>query len=188
MENTSVPMYLPDMPRLHPPETAADRSGDAATQRVMDSLRRIVRVLGASARGPARHGATGAQLFVLRQIDAAPGLSIGELAARTLTGQSTVSEVVTRLVERGMVSRRANPADARQTRLQLTARGRAAVHDTDPTAQERLAEGLVALDAHDRDQLAVALERWLEAAGLAELPATMFFEDDDTSPRPASRG
>jgi hypothetical protein len=65
-------MYLSDMPRLHPPTSVADRSGDAATQRVMDSLRRIVRVLGASARGPARHGATGAQLFVLRQIDAAP--------------------------------------------------------------------------------------------------------------------
>jgi len=99
----------------------------------------------------------------------------------------SLAEVVTRLVERGMVSRRANPADARQTRLQLTARGRAAVHDTEPTAQERLAAGLVALDAPDRDQLARALERWLEAAGLAELPATMFFEDDHTSPRPASR-
>lgn len=173
------------MPRLHA-TTAADRSGDAATRSVMDSLRRIVRVLGASARGPARHGATGAQLFVLRQIDAAPGLSIGELAARTLTGQSTVSEVVTRLVERGMVSRRANPADARQTRLQLTARGRAAVQDTEPTAQERLADGLVALDTNDREQLARALERWLDAAGFAELPATMFFEDDQPPPRPAS--
>ena len=157
-----------------------------ATHSVMDSLRRIVRVLGASARGPAPHGATGAQLFVLRQIDLAPGLSISELAARTLTGQSTVSEVVTRLVARGMVSRRANPADARQTRLQLTARGRAAVRDTEPTAQERLADGLVALDARDREQLARALERWLDAAGLAELPATMFFEDDRPSSRPAS--
>ena len=173
------------MPRLDASPTAADRASDATTRRVMDSLRRIVRVLGASARGPGRHGATGAQLFVLRQIDAAPGLSIGELAARTLTGQSTVSEVVTRLVERGMVSRRANPADARQTRLQLTARGRAAVQDTDPTAQERLAAGLVALDAAERAQLARALERWLDAAGLAELPATMFFEEDQSSPRTA---
>jgi DNA-binding MarR family transcriptional regulator len=152
----------------------------------MDSLRRIVRVLGASARGPAaRHGATGAQLFVLHQIEAAPWLSIGELAARTLTGQSTVSEVVSRLVERGLVVRRADPADARQTRLQLTARGRAAARGSEPTAQERLATGLAALDTAQREELARSLDRWLEVAGLAELPATMFFEDDGASSRTA---
>ena len=167
------------MPSIAPPDSAADGSAGASTRHVMDSLRRIVRVLGASARGPAAsHGATGAQLFVLRQIDAAPGLSIGELAARTLTGQSTVSEVVTRLVERGLVARRANPTDARQTRLQLTVRGRSVVRNTEPTAQERLAAGLAALDPLEREQLARSLDRWLQAAGLAELPATMFFEDD----------
>ena len=148
----------------------------------MDALRRLVRVLGASARGPTtRRGPTGAQLFVLRQIGAVPGLSIGELAARTLTGQSTVSEVVTRLVERGLVSRRPSPTDARQVKLVLSARGRATVRDTEPTAQERLAAGLAALSTADRDGLARGLERWLESAGLAELPATMFFEDDHGS-------
>jgi DNA-binding MarR family transcriptional regulator len=152
----------------------------------MDALRRIVRVLSASSHGPTtRSGPTGAQLFVLRQIDAAPGLSIRELAARTLAGQSTVSEVVSRLVARGLVSRRPSPTDARQTRLVLTARGRAAVRGTEPTAQERLADGLAALDANERQQLARALEQWLEAAGLAELPATMFFEVDRPVTDPA---
>jgi DNA-binding MarR family transcriptional regulator len=152
----------------------------------MDALRRIVRVLSTSAHGPAsRRGPTGAQLFVLRQIGAAPGLSIGELAARTLAGQSSVSEVVSRLVERGLVSRRPNPSDARQAQLLLTARGRAAVRDTAATAQERLAAGLATLDASERAQLAQSLERWLESAGLAELPATMFFEDDAAVPRSA---
>ena len=172
------------MPKHVRPDLAAHRPTDDTTLRVMDSLRRIVRVLGASARGTAaRDGATGAQLFVLHQIDAAPGLSIGELAARTLTGQSTVSEVVSRLVERGLVERHADPTDARQTRLQLTARGRTTVRDTEPTAQERLATGLASLAPAERDELARALDRWLEAAGLAELPATMFFEDERVSAR-----
>jgi MarR family transcriptional regulator, lower aerobic nicotinate degradation pathway regulator len=175
------------MTRNSRPDISSIQSVDASTQHVMDSLRRIVRVLGASARGPAaRHGATGAQLFVLHQIDAAPGLSIGELAARTLTGQSTVSEVVSRLVERGLVARHADPSDARQTRLQLTARGRSTIRDTEPTAQERLASGLASLAPAERDDLARALDRWLEAAGLAELPATMFFEDERAPSRPAS--
>lgn len=174
------------MPRSDSTVPRADAAEDASTRRVMDALRRIVRVLSASAHGPpSRRGPTGAQLFVLRQIDAAPGLSIGELAARTLAGQSTVSEVVSRLVERGLVSRRANPSDARQVRLQLTARGRAAVRDTEPTAQERLAAALASLDESERAQLVRSLELWLQAAGLAELPATMFFEDEPTPERSA---
>lgn len=152
----------------------------------MDALRRIVRVLSTSAHEPAsRRGPTGAQLFVLRQIGAAPGLSIGELAARTLAGQSSVSEVVSRLVDRGLVSRRPNPSDARQAQLLLTARGRTAIRGTAPTAQERLAAGLATLDPSDRAQLARSLERWLESAGLAELPATMFFEDDEAAKQSA---
>jgi hypothetical protein len=45
---------------------------------------------------------------------------------------------------------------------------------------------LAALDPAERDELARALDRWLEAAGLTELPATMFFEDDRAPSRPAS--
>ena len=166
--------------------TAAEtRTADDSTRRVMDALRRLVRVLGASARGPARRrGPSGAQLFVLRQIDAVPGVSIGELAARTLAGQSTVSEVVTRLVTRGLVLRRPSPTDARQVQLVLSARGRTIVRETEPTAQERLAAGLASLSAVERSDLARGLEGWLESAGLAELPATMFFEDDGTAGAP----
>jgi DNA-binding MarR family transcriptional regulator len=94
-----------------------------------------------------------------------------------------VSEVVTRLVARGLVTRRPSSTDARQVQLALSARGRATVRDTEPTAQERLAEGLAALSVAERDGLARGLDRWLEAAGLAELPATMFFEDDGTATR-----
>jgi DNA-binding MarR family transcriptional regulator len=143
----------------------------------MDSLRRIVRALGASARTlPDGGGVSGAQLFVLRQINAAPGLSIGELAARTLAGQSTVSEVVSRLIDAGLVSRRASTSDARQAKLTLTARGRGAIRDTELTAQERLTAGLGSLSGVEREALATGLEQWLASAGLAELPATMFFE------------
>src|SRR3982751_5293645 len=91
-------------PRSAATARAVPRASDDATRRVMDALRRIVRGLSASARVlPGGSSVSGAQLFVLRQIDAAPGLSIGELAARTLAGQSTVSEVVARLVERRLV-------------------------------------------------------------------------------------
>src|SRR5919199_6962687 len=155
---------------------APARAGDPATARVMDALRRIVRALTASARRDAGAGVSGAQRFVLREIAAAPGLSVGELATRAFARQSTVSEVVTRLVERGLVARRAGAADARQTVLTLTARGRRVAGGAERTAQERLVAGLAQLSAAERAALAESFERWLAAADLADVPATMFFE------------
>lgn len=144
--------------------------------RAMDGLRRVVRALGASARGVSPRGLSGAQLFVLRQIAAAPSLSLRELAERTLTGQSTVSEVVGRLVERGLVARVASLSDARRAELTLTARGRRAIAGTEATAQERLANGLAALPRAQRIRLADALDAWLIAAGLDDVAPAMFFD------------
>ena len=156
---------------------------DNATVRVMDALRRLVRELSASAHGGGRSaagsaGMSGARLYVLRQVGENPGLSIGELAARTHARQSAVSEVVSRLVDAGLVTRRSNAADGRQASLSLTARGRRAIAGGERTAQERLADALGALPAEERDALASAMEGWLAAAGLADEPATMFFETD----------
>lgn len=153
----------------------------------MDALRRIVRGLSASARVlPGGSSVSGAQLFVLRQIDAAPGLSIGELAARTLAGQSTVSEVVTRLVARRLVARRASAHDARQSELTLTANGRRAIAEVEPTTQERLAGALAELRAGERETLADALESWVAAAHLADVAPTMLLEDRASAKRGAT--
>lgn len=166
---------------------ATPRVPDESTRRVMDALRRIVRGLSASARVlPGGSSVSGAQLFVLRQIDAAPGLSIGELAARTLAGQSTVSEVVARLVERRLVARRASALDARQSQLTLTASGRRAIASVEPTAQERLTGALGELRAGERETLATALEGWVNAAHLADEAPTMLLEERASSRRSAT--
>jgi len=73
-------------------------SNDA--QLALDSLRRIVRVLREAARlAERRFGLSGAQLFVLHKLAGASPMSLNELARRTHTHQSSVSTVVTRLVE-----------------------------------------------------------------------------------------
>ena len=156
--------------------------------RVMDGLRRVVRALSASARASSRAGGvSGAQRFVLRQVAEAPGLSVSDLVARTLSRQSTVSEVVGRLVERGMLERRARADDARQAELTLTARGRRLLAASRPTAQEHLAAGLAALPEAQLTALAEGFEAWLSAAGLTETPATMFFEEAEQEPKPRRR-
>lgn len=175
-----MPADTPARPRRR---TVAAPPDDAA--RTMDALRRLVRALSTAARGP--DGAdggrgpalSGAQRFVLRQVAAAPGLSVGELARRTFARQSTVSEVVARLVAQGLITRRASERDARQAELTLTARGQRQAERAGQTVQERLVAGLGALPAARRRALAAGLEAWIAAAGLADVPPTMFFERED---------
>jgi DNA-binding MarR family transcriptional regulator len=68
-------------------------------QRVLDSIRQIVRLLREGSRdSEERVGLSAAQLFVLQKLDPDEPLSLNELSARTLTHQSSVSVVVSRLV------------------------------------------------------------------------------------------
>jgi DNA-binding MarR family transcriptional regulator len=186
-------MYISWMPAIQRSRTRTAAPSTEPTPiatdsiRAMEALRRIVRALSSSSREASSSGGlSGAQLFVLRQVGARPGLSVGQLAASTLSRQSTVSEVVSRLAERGLVARETSAADARQTELSLTARGRRAIAKFGGTAQERLAAGLASMPAARRRTLADALESWLSSAGLADVPAGMFF-DDQSAARTSAR-
>src|SRR4051794_24798768 len=100
----------------------ARRIRDATS--ILDDLRRVVRKLRESSReAEQRLGVSGAQLFVLRTLSGGERLSVNELATRTRTHQSTVSGVVSRLVESGLVKRESSPRDARRVELSVTPRG-----------------------------------------------------------------
>src|SRR5215831_20040400 len=115
----------------------------AHVRTVMDALRRIVRALRLSARAAeGRLGISGAQLFVLHQLADGDASSIDELAARTLTHQSSVSVVVSRLAERGLVIRRTARDDARRTEIALSAAGRAMLRRAPESLQEHLLRAL----------------------------------------------
>jgi DNA-binding MarR family transcriptional regulator len=157
--------------------------GEAA--RAMDAVRRMVRALRVSSRAVERAvGISGAQLFVLRQLAATPGQSLSDLVERTLTHQSTVSEVVARLVERGLVRRRTSAADARRQELTPTARGLALLRAAPVTVQGELIDGFARLTPAQRHAVAEGLEAWLAAAGLADVPPTLFFEPRSGAGRP----
>ena len=158
-------------------DAAVGAAGDTDTMRIMDGLRRIVRALRVSAHvSEADLGVSTAQLFVLRQLLAAPGQSMSDLAERTQTSQSSVSEVVSRLVARGLVTRHPSPTDRRRAELTLSAIGHSVATSAPQTIQERLLAGLEQLDHEQRHAVAAGMAAWLAAAGLDDVPPTMFFE------------
>jgi DNA-binding MarR family transcriptional regulator len=154
------------------------------SQRILDSIRRLVRLLRVSDRqAQAELGVSGAQLFVLTELGKTPALSLNELAARTLTDQSSVSVVVTRLVEAGFVTRDRDERDARRLVLHLTRSGRALLQKAPPVAQERLMTVFDGLSDDERKHFADTFEEIVNSVDADEGPAPMMFEDDPTERR-----
>src|SRR5438105_4636272 len=124
-------MSLPLAPR----STLADPS----TRAVLDGIRHIVRTLREASRAAERSvGLSAAQLFVMQRLAGTGSLSVNELAERTLTHQSSVSVVVAKLAQRGLVERQRAATDARRLEVSLTAAGRAALSRAPAATQDRL--------------------------------------------------
>ena len=78
----------------------------------------------ASKRMEARLGVTAPQRLVVRILGRFPGISAGEVSEILHLHPSTLTGILQRLVERGLVHRSADPEDARRALLELTAKGR----------------------------------------------------------------
>ena len=153
------------------------------SQRVLDAVRRLVRHLRLADRSAqSALGLSSAQLFVLSELGKTPAISLGELAERTHTDQSSVSVVVTRLVESGLVQRERAGEDARRLELSLTRAGRAALQKAPAVTQERILQAIERLPAAEQKRFADTFSRLLDDIG-AEGKPPMLFEDE----KPASR-
>ena len=155
---------------------------------IMDQFRRIVHALRSSHRAAGNLNLTGAQLFVLNVIGGAPRpLSVKAVAEQTRTDQSTVSVVVGRLVDRGLVSRRQSTSDTRRAELSLTSKGRALLKKAPATiGQQRLNTALESLSDRDARALLRFLTAIVDEMQIADAPAEMLFNDQENG-RPRRR-
>jgi DNA-binding MarR family transcriptional regulator len=145
---------------------------------VVNGLRRIVRALHRSHRiAEQRWDLSAAQLLVLQRLAESKTLSVNQLADQTFTHQSTVSVVVTRLVGRGLVRRERADDDLRRAELALTPQGRLLLNRAMSSAQTLLFDAVNAMPKSQLRTLSGGLQRIVDALGVAEEPAGMFFED-----------
>jgi DNA-binding MarR family transcriptional regulator len=148
--------------------------------RVANALRALVRVLRLSDRAVERAlGISGAQLFVLEQLEELRVASVNELAERTSTDQSSVSTVVSRLAEHGFVTRRPAWYDRRRLEVSITQRGRDLLAAAPETAQARIVAALQRSSSKERAGLAHALAILVRRMGLANTPVPMDSEDGE---------
>jgi MarR family transcriptional regulator, lower aerobic nicotinate degradation pathway regulator len=145
---------------------------------IMDDLRHIVRSLRVSARAAEKVTTlSGAQVFVLQCLTEAKATSLAELASRTATDQSSVSVVVSRLVERALVRRVPSTEDARRVEIRVTAAGRALLRRSPEMSQTHLIEAIRRLPRASQRSFARTLHELVSAMELDGQPE-MFFENE----------
>jgi DNA-binding MarR family transcriptional regulator len=131
------------------------REARADVGKVVNAIRSIVQSLRISGRAAEQQlGVSSAQLYILQELAQQPAQSINELAERTFTHQSSVSMVVSRLVESRLVTRTAARGDARRLSISLTPAGKALLRKAPDAAQTRLVEGLQSVSRSELHALA----------------------------------
>ena len=146
-------------------------------RRVFDSLRWIVRELRLHpATGDRATGLSVAQVFVLQVLKDQGPLSVGDLAEQTATDPSSVSVVVRKLHDKGLVAKHAAPGDRRKLTVSLTAAG-VKIATKSPIPVQQVLIGRMAQLAPDQLRcLADLLERLATPVDGAH-PAPMFFHE-----------
>jgi DNA-binding MarR family transcriptional regulator len=102
---------------------------NAAKQDFMPLMRELVRAYQAFALFDAQlhrlagSGLTVSQADVIFTLGNTPGMSCGEIGERTLITKGTLTGVLDRLVQKGLIKRSKDPRDGRSTRISLTANG-----------------------------------------------------------------
>ncbi|HEX2341845.1 MAG TPA: MarR family transcriptional regulator [Vicinamibacterales bacterium] len=103
---------------------------------------------------------------ILRFVNMSGGISQQALAGNLRILPSRLVVLIDQLEERGLVERRADPADRRSYALHLTDKGREAMKAIGRVARDHQDALLASLSAEERDRLASLLRRVADQQGL----------------------
>jgi len=142
-------------------------------QAILVSLCRIIRAVELySRRLMDEHGLTGPQLATLREIARAGGLGGVELAEALQVSQPTITGIIDRLENRGLVVRSRNGRDRRTVQITVTEKGRQLADQAPPLLQERFCEELTKLQKWEQSMHLANLQRVAAMMNASNLDAT----------------
>lgn len=130
-------------------------------EQILFELRKIIRLLELHSRQLRRdYALTGPQLVLLWQIARRAGITMSALAADSSLSNATVTGVVDRLEQRGLVARTRGTKDRRQVFLEATEAGHALCEQGGPPLlQEQFTQALAGLETWEQAQMVAVLSR-----------------------------
>lgn len=140
---------------------------------VIIALRRVIRAVDLHSRTLVEsHGLTGPQALILKALQGG-SISAGELASRISLSQGTVTDILNRLEQRGLIKRIRDTEDRRRVLVEATDAALVLLDRSPPLLQERFIQRFNNLQEWEQAQLLASLQR---------IAAMMDAEDIDAAP------
>jgi DNA-binding MarR family transcriptional regulator len=140
---------------------------------VITALRRVIRAVDLHSRTLVQsHGLTGPQALILKALQKHP-VTVSELAAQASLSLGTVTDILNRLEQRGLVKRDRDKADRRRVLAGATQAGRAVLKSSPPLLQERFVQSFAGLQDWEQTMLLTSLQRvaaMMDAEGIDASP------------------
>lgn len=127
---------------------------------VRDASRRMVRYLGFMRPTLAETDLSASAVHAVIELGNHDGQTANQLGQTLLLEKSSISRMLGRLIERGLVAETASEADGRSKILSLTAEGRALFADIERYANQQVGRALHALSGDIRSQLVNGLSAY----------------------------
>lgn len=153
------------------------------TQRSNDALvalRRILRVTELNSRTLARDSAINTSQLIVMQLLAREGEALPSVIAKNVElKQATVTVLLNKLEEAGLVTRRRDTEDRRRIWVSLTEGGRSVLETSPDPLQDRFRNAFERLEDWEQAMLVTALERVAALLDAGDLDAAPILEIGD---------
>lgn len=127
---------------------------------VLVSLRQIIRATDLHSKRMIKVcGLTIPQVMVLRAIESLGDVTVRKVSQEVSLSQATVTTILNRLEERGLIERVRSVLDKRIVNARLTEQGRKTLTETPPLLHEKFIERFESLEDWEKTQLLSALQR-----------------------------
>ena len=147
-------------------------SGSIETQ-VLSALRRLIRATDLDSKRLARQTKlTTSQLLVLELLAEGTPQTVGSIGERVGLAQATVTAMIDRLEERGLVERRRSDADRRQVQVLLTPDGLAQQREAPTALQTRFLANFTQLKDWEQYGILAALQHVADLMEVGDLDAS----------------
>lgn len=161
----------------------------SAADQALISLRRILKAVEAQARTLARDTSlTPSQVVVLKELSARESVQPGELARSAGLKQATISILLDRLQERGLVQRTRGDEDRRTVRVQITSDGRRILADAPDLLQTEFGGRFEHLPDWEQAYINAALTRLVSLLGAGNIDASPVLDVGGLTELPAEPG